>query len=120
VRIIKAEVTSIGQQVTGTLPNQPSRMMSFTSSKLIKQEGEESPIPATVEQLSEPLAGGSNGAEISARLSRDVRRIERLRQHSSIVIRRIDLGIEAMRSNICGSSLVDTQVWTPVIAKEVT
>jgi hypothetical protein len=76
--------------------------MSFTSSKLQKQDRTEPPGGTLVQQLPEPVAGRSNGAEVS------------------VVIHRIEMGIEAMRSDISGSSLVDAQVRTPIIAKEVT
>jgi hypothetical protein len=94
--------------------------MSFTSSKLRKQERTESPRGTTVQQLSEAVSGGGNGVEVPVRLPRDAKRIERLRQHSSVVMHRVEMGIEAMRSDIGGSSLVDTQVRTPVIDKDVT
>jgi hypothetical protein len=94
--------------------------MSFTSSKLQKQDRTEPPGGTLVQQLPEPVAGRSNGAEVSVRLPRDAKRIEQLRRHSSVVIHRIEMGIEAMRSDISGSSLVDAQVRTPIIAKEVT
>lgn len=97
--------------------------MSLTSSKLgtqgNPQGGAGSPKSTVVETRSEPVAEGSNAVGAGAKLSRDVRRIQRLRQHSTAVIRRIELGIEAMRSDIGGSSLVDTQACTSIIAKGI-
>jgi hypothetical protein len=92
--------------------------MSFTSSKLRKQERiADSRRGTTVQQLSEPVAGGGHGMEVSVKLPRDAKRIERLRRHSSVAMHRVEMGMEAMRSDISGSSLVDAQVSNPVTAK---